>query len=158
MGRRWHLFFAWWLVFNSLTYITFAVASRHLTRDLVPSHAELRNLGQTVRHHFHLRHLRADADKGYNSLQKLSYLAVVFLLGPLIVLSGLAMSPSLDATFPWLPEIFAGRQSARSIHFLVAFGFVAFTVVHVFMVLLVGPWRHLWAMMTGYLPQRRAPP
>jgi thiosulfate reductase cytochrome b subunit len=158
MGRRWHLFFAWLLVVNALAYIGYSIASRHLTRDLTPNGGELRTLGRTVRRHFRLRHLRADSDQGYNPLQKLSYLAVVFLLGPFIVLTGLAMSPSLDASFHFLPEMFTGRQSARSIHFLLAFGFVLFTLVHVFMVLLVGPWRHVRAMITGYLPPRRESP
>jgi len=156
MGRRWHLFFAWLLVINALVYIGYSARSRHLIRDLVPRRAQLRAFGTTLRHHFSLRRLREESERGYNVLQQLSYLAVVFVLGPLIVLTGLAMSPWLNAAVP-LPDLFAGRQSARSLHFLVAFAFVLFTVVHVAMVALVGPVRHLRAMITGWLPPRRAP-
>jgi thiosulfate reductase cytochrome b subunit len=151
MGRRWHFFFAWLLVLNATVYLGYGIASRHFAEHLMPRGSELRTLGRTVRHHFSLRHLRDDAERGYNALQKLSYLVVIFLLGPLIVLTGLTLSPWIDAAVP-LPELFAGRQTARSIHFLAAFGFVLFTLVHVFMVVLVGPVRHIGAMITGRLP------
>lgn len=156
MGRRWHFFFAWLLVLNALTYIAYGFWGSHFARSISVRGEELRTLGTTIRHHFSLRHLRADAERGYNPLQKLSYIAVIFLLGPLIVLTGLAMSPWIDAAVP-LPDLFAGRQSARSIHFLLAAGFVLFTLVHVAMVMLVSPVRHLHAMITGWLPPKKTP-
>lgn len=151
MGRRWHFFFAWLFVLNGLLYVGYALASRHLSRDLAPSGAELKGIGRSVRHHLSLRRLRAESARGYNVLQKLSYLSVVFVLAPLVVLTGLSMSPWLNSAFPWLPELFGGRQSARSVHFLIAFAFVAFVLIHVAMVVLVGPVNHLRAMITGRL-------
>src|SRR6202012_1773271 len=87
--------------------------------------------------------------KHYNALQKLTYVIVAFVLGPLIVLTGLTMSPTMDAAFPFLLWIFDGRQSARTIHFIVAFSFVAFFIVHIVMVILSGTWNNLRSMITG---------
>jgi thiosulfate reductase cytochrome b subunit len=157
MGRRWHLFFAWLLVANCVAFIVWAAISRHLSRILLPGRTALRNLGPTLVHHFHLRLLRQDSDRGYNALQQLSYLGVIFVLAPMILITGLAMSPRVDAALHWLPELFGGRQSARSIHFLVASTFVIFTVVHVFMVVLVGPVRYTRSMITGWLMPPKGP-
>lgn len=87
--------------------------------------------------------------KRYNVLQQLSYLFIVFALGPLVILTGFTMSPWLDSVFPWLLDVFGGRQSARTIHFVCAFVFVAFVLLHVLMVLLAGPWNHVRSMVTG---------
>jgi thiosulfate reductase cytochrome b subunit len=156
MGRRWHLFFAWLLVLNGLVYVTYSLLSRHLTRDLLPSLPELKGLGRSLREHLSPRRLRAQSTRGYNPLQKLAYLMVVFVLGPLVLLSGLTMSPWLDSVFPVLLDLFGGRQSARSIHFIAAFAFVGFLLVHLAMVLLVGPVNHVRAMLTGRLKIRRS--
>jgi len=83
-------------------------------------------------------------------LQKLTYLAVLCLLCPLIVLAGLAMSPQLDAGYPWLLWLFDGRQSARTIHFVCAFSLLAFVVVHLLMVLVSGVWNNIRSMITGW--------
>ena len=85
----------------------------------------------------------------YNVLQKLSYLVVAFGMGPLMVATGLTMSPLIDAAYPQLLDIFGGRQSARTIHFATAFAFVAFVLIHVLMVLLSGPWNEMRSMITG---------
>jgi thiosulfate reductase cytochrome b subunit len=100
------------------------------------------------------RHARLDFPKGeaarrYNVLQKIAYLLVLFVLIPLMILTGLTMSPSMDATWPWLLDLFGGRQSARSIHFIVAFLLVLFILVHVAMVLLSGPVNNVRSMITG---------
>lgn len=150
MGRRWHFFFAWLFVINGGLYLLYTLASRQRRRRFFPSGSELHHLGSTLREHLHWRQLRAQALEGYNALQKLSYVGVVLVLGPLVVLTGLAMSPWLNTVVP-LPELFGGRQSARTIHFLIAFAFVLFFLVHVAMVLLVGPVNHVRAMITGRL-------
>ena len=157
MGRRWHFFFAWLLVANGLFYLTYQLASRQATRSLLPSLGELKDLGRSIREHLGIRRLRQQAARGYNPLQKLSYFVVVLGLGPLVLLTGLAMSPWLDSTFPWLLDLFGGRQSARSIHFLAAFAFVAFVLVHLAMVVLVGPINHVRAMITGRLSIKELP-
>ncbi|WP_414475477.1 cytochrome b/b6 domain-containing protein [Microvirga sp. M2] len=148
-GRRWHFFFAWLLVLNGTAYLLYSLASGHLRRDLLPSRLQLGTIGHTVREHLLLRFPRGDEARHYNVLQKLTYLAVALVLLPLMVLTGLTMSPGMDAAFPELLTLFGGRQSARTIHFLVASGLVLFVVVHVAMVLLSGAWNNLRSMITG---------
>ena len=83
-------------------------------------------------------------------LQKLTYFGVIFVALPLIVLAGWTMSPGLDAAFPFLTALLGGRQTARTIHFIVAFALVAFLVVHVAMVLLTGVFNNMRSMITGW--------
>jgi thiosulfate reductase cytochrome b subunit len=149
MGRRWHFFFAWIFVINGLVYGVASIVGRHLKRDLVPTRRELRHIPQSIGEHLRLRFPKGEAAKRYNVIQKLTYLIVAFLLGPVMVLAGLAMSPRLDASYPILLDIFGGRQSARTIHFLIAFAFLAFVVVHLVMVLISGVWNNLRSMITG---------
>jgi thiosulfate reductase cytochrome b subunit len=149
LSRRWHFFFAWIFVLNGLAYALHALSSGHLRRDLVPTWRQLRHIGRSLRDHARLRFPKGEEARHYNVLQKLSYLAVVFGLGPLMLASGLAMSPWLDAAYPQLLDVFGGRQSARTIHFLGALALVAFAVLHILMVLLSGPWNNMRAMITG---------
>lgn len=151
LGRRWHFFFAWLFAANLLIYLSAAIVSGHLRRDLLPGLQELtpRALGRDIADHFRLRFPRGGKARHYNPLQKAAYLAVVLGLLPLMVLTGLAMSPGMDAALPWLPEIFGGRQSARSIHFISAGLIAAFVFVHLLMVLLAGPRNMLRSMITG---------
>jgi thiosulfate reductase cytochrome b subunit len=157
MGRLWHFAFAWLFVANGILYAAYTFGSRHLTRDLVPSAADLRDVPREVVTHARLRFPKGDAARRYNALQKLAYLGVVFVLGPLAVLTGLTMSPAINAAFPELLWLFGGRQSARTIHFLCAFGFVLFFVVHIAMVVLSGTWNNLRAMITGWFFVEKAP-
>jgi thiosulfate reductase cytochrome b subunit len=149
MGRRWHFFFAWIFVVNGLLFGLYALLSRHLARDLFPSLKDLRGIGGAVRDHLLFRHAGGDAASRYNVLQKLAYTGVVFGLGPLILLTGLTMSPGLDAAFPGLLTVFGGRQSARTIHFIICFMFVGFVAVHLFMVAATGLWNNLRSMVAG---------
>ena len=148
-GRLWHFFFAWVLVINGALYLLASLASRHLARDLVPSRAQLRHIGQAIREHLRLRFPEGEEARRYNVLQQLSYLAVIFILVPLIVLTGLCMSPQLNADFPWLPAMFGGRQSARTLHFIAASGLTLFVLVHVAMVILSGFWNNMRSMIIG---------
>lgn len=150
MGRRWHFFFAWLFVVNGVLAALLGLIGGHFRRDLVPSRNELPQIGRSIRAHMRLRFPQGDEAKRYNVLQKLAYVAVVCVLCPLIVAAGLAMSPRIDASFHWLPELFGGRQSARTIHFICAFSLLAFTMVHVAMVLLSGVWNNLRSMITGW--------
>lgn len=149
MARQWHLFFAWLLVINGLCYVAYSIVSRHLTRDLAPNGTELRSIGQSIIDHLHFRHPAGEASKRYNVLQKLAYLVVIFVLLPLIILMGLAMSPGFDSLWPGWVDLFGGRQSARTIHFIVAWLLVAFVLIHVFEVLITGVWNNLRSMITG---------
>jgi thiosulfate reductase cytochrome b subunit len=145
-GRRWHFFFAWLFVINGIVYVVASLLSRHVWRDLVPGRDQLRHTGATI-----LDHLRFRFDHGrdYNVLQKLSYLAMIFVVLPLTILAGLAMSPGMDAAFPWIVDALGGRQSARTIHFIAATAIVLFVIVHVVMVLVSGVFNNLRSMITG---------
>lgn len=150
MGRQWHLFFAWLFVINGVLFAAYALVSRHLTRDLVPTGRDLRTIGTSLKDHIRLRHPSGEEAKRYNVLQKLAYLIVLFGLAPLIILTGLTMSPTIDTAFPWLLTIFGGRQSARTIHFIACFSFVGFIVIHVSQVILTGFLNNLRSMVTGW--------
>ena len=149
MARQWHLFFAWVFVINGLAYVLYSALSRHLARDLTPTPRDWRSFGQSIADHLRFRHPEGDAAKHYNILQKLAYLSVIFVLLPLIILMGWAMSPWLDTVIPGWVDLFGGRQSARTIHFIVAWLLVAFVLVHVFEVIISGLWNNLRSMITG---------
>ncbi|HTQ14611.1 MAG TPA: cytochrome b/b6 domain-containing protein [Rhizomicrobium sp.] len=148
MGRLWHFFFAWFFVLNGAIFALYAWRSRHLQNELLPRKADIRHLPQEIADHARLRFPRGDAAKHYNALQKLTYFLVIFGLGPLIVLTGLTMSPTVDSVFP-LATLFGGRQTARTIHFICAFSFLGFFVVHMIMVVLSGTWNNVRSMITG---------
>lgn len=155
VGRRWHLFFAWIFVINGLAYVIHAILSRHLVHDLMPTKADWHSIGKSLKDHLLLRHSKGEAAKHYNVLQKLTYLIVIFGLLPLAILMGWAMSPWLNSIIPGWVDWFGGRQSARTIHFIVALALVAFVVIHVFQVIITGLWNNLRAMITG---RYRIPP
>jgi len=149
-SRLWHFFFAWLFVLNGIFYIAYSLLSGHLRYDLLPDRRELRGIGTSIIDHLRFRHPQGDAARRYNVLQKLAYLVVIFILLPLIVLMGMAMSPMLDSLMTGWVDLFGGRQSARSIHFIVAFLLLAFVLIHVFEVIVSGLWNHLRSMITGY--------
>lgn len=150
MGRQWHLFFAWVFVINGLIFATYSVVSRHFKNDLLPTGQNLKQIPQAVKDHLVLHHPKGEEAKRYNVLQKLAYLSVIFGLAPLIVLTGLTMSPTIDTAFPWLLSIFGGRQAARTIHFISCFSFVGFIVIHVSEVMLTGFFNNVRSMITGW--------
>src|SRR4029434_3714284 len=149
MARAWHFFFAWVLLINGLVYVAYSTASRHLARDLAPERHDWRSRARSIRDHLRFRHPTGEAAKRYNVLQKLAYLVVIFFLLPLIVLIGFAVSPWLRAVFAGWVDIVGGRQSARSIHFIVAWLLLAFVFIHVFQVIITGLWNNLRSMITG---------
>ena len=159
-GRRWHFFFAWLFLINGILYLGFSMLSGHFRRNLTPTSQELspRHLGREIIDHARLRFPKGEEAKHYNALQKLTYLAVIVVLLPLMVLTGLTMSPGVDAALPALVDIFGGRQSARTIHFITASALVLFVVVHVAMVVLSGTWNNIRSMVTGrYAIQEEGP-
>ncbi len=159
-ARRWHFLFAWVLVLGGTAYFVTSLINRHFQRDIAPSREELRptHLWRDIKDHARLRLPTGEAAAHYNPLQKLAYIGVIFFLIPMMILTGLAMGPGFDATFPQLLVLFGGRQSARSIHFLCAFALLAFIIVHLVMVVLAGPIREIGSMITGWFklpPPRR---
>jgi len=138
-------------VANLLAYFVAGIASGHLRRDLLPSGQQLRprSLLKDALDHLRLKFPHGEKARHYNPLQKLTYLGVIGVLLPLMILTGLTMSPGMDAILPWLVDLFGGRQSARTIHFIAASLITLFVFVHVAMVLLAGPVNELRAMITG---------
>ncbi len=160
MSRRWHLAFALIFAFLLLAYMLWSLFNRHIGRDLAFRKGELKpaHIWREVGDHARLRFPTGAAALRYNMLQKTSYVAVIFILLPLMIFTGLTMSPGMDAAWPWLVDLFGGRQSARSIHFIVAWLLVVFVLVHIAMVLLSGPINGMRAMVTGWyrVPRARA--
>ena len=149
MARAWHFFFAWLLVINGAAYVLYSIVSRHLARDLAPTGNDWRSIGRSIVDHLRFRHPTGEQAKRYNVLQKLAYLTVIFVLVPLIILMGLAMSPWMDSALPGWIDLFGGRQSARTIHFVAAWLLVLFVLVHLFEVIITGLWNNLRSMLTG---------
>ncbi|MGH7038708.1 MAG: cytochrome b/b6 domain-containing protein [Stellaceae bacterium] len=150
MGRLWHFFFAWIFVINGALYLLYGLIGGYIRRGLVPSLAALRRIGRTAFDHLRLRFPEGEEAKRYNVLQQITYLVVIFVLVPVLILAGLAMSPRLDAGFPWLPAVFGGRQSARTVHFICAFSLLGFVVIHLIMGAVSGVWNNLRSMVTGW--------
>jgi len=148
-GRSLHFQSAWLAVLSGLLYIVSGVASRHFRDQLLPLQRELslNALRSCVRDHLRIKGLATN--DSYNMLQKLAYLGVVFVVFPVTILSGFAMSPSITSVFPWTVEVFGGHQTARTIHFLLADLLVLFLVVHVTMVVLSGFTARVMAMIVG---------
>ncbi|MDB5446886.1 MAG: hypothetical protein JWQ97_2203 [Phenylobacterium sp.] len=150
-GRRWHFFFAWVFVINGIIYLVSGLIGGHFRRDLLPTWAQLGPLHvwHEIVTHAQLKFPKGEAARTYNVLQKVSYLAVALVLLPLMVATGLTMSPDIDAAAPWLLDVFGGRQSARSIHFICASVVVLFVIVHLVMVVASGLWNNIRSMITG---------
>jgi thiosulfate reductase cytochrome b subunit len=149
-GRRWHFFFAWLFVFNGGVYLAQGTLTGRLARELVPTRDQLAHIGPALVDHLRLRFARGEEARHYSVLQKLAYLPVVFGLMPLMLLTGLCMSPAIDARFQILTVLMGGRQSARTLHFLSASGILLFVVVHLAMVVAAGPINELRSMITGW--------
>ena len=160
LSRHWHLTAAPLFAFALLGYMLWSLSSGHVGRDLAFRRGELRprHVWQDIRDHARLRFPTGAAALRYNVLQKASYIGIIFIVLPVIILTGLTMSPGMNAAWPWLLDLFGGRQSARSIHFIAAFALVAFFLVHILMVVLAGPVNELRSMITGRyrVPQDRS--
>jgi thiosulfate reductase cytochrome b subunit len=150
MARLWHFFFAWIFFVNGIAYVAWSLFSGHLRRDLVPTGSEVRGIGRSLRDHLLLRHPHGEAARRYNVLQNIAYLSIVFVVLPLIVLGGWAMSPMMDAFSPGWVDWLGGRQAARTLHFVAAVLLVAFVLVHLFEVVVTGLVNNLRSMITGY--------
>ena len=146
-GRVVHFFFAWILVGTLLMWLVNALSTGHLWRDIILKPRDLRGLPRDIWDHMRLRFAHG---RTYTPLQKLAYFGVFVIAFPLIILTGLTMSPGMDAAFPWLLDLFGGRQTARTIHFFAMLAFVLFVIVHIVMVVLAGPFNELRSMITGY--------
>lgn len=149
-ARHWHFLFAWIFVANGLAYLAWGLVSRRFGRRLWPTRADLRDLPASVAEHARLRFPRDDRARAYNVLQKLTYLAMVLIVLPLMLITGLSMSPGFNAIGGGLLELLGGRQSARTLHFISASLIVGFILVHVGLVIWTGLANNMRAMITGW--------
>jgi thiosulfate reductase cytochrome b subunit len=152
VARSWHFAFAWILSIALTLFLLTSLFNRHISRDLHIRREEWSpaHIWTDVKDHARLRFPTGAAALRYNILQKFSYIGVIFILIPLMIFTGLAMSPAMDAAWPWLIDIFGGRQSARSLHFICAFLLLSFFAVHMLMVLLAGPFNEVRSIITGW--------
>jgi thiosulfate reductase cytochrome b subunit len=150
-GRNYHFTFSWIFAVNGVAYLFWAAWRGHLRARLLPSRRELapRHILADFREHLRFRALQGTAALSYNTLQKLAYLVVIFVVGPLIVLTGLGQSPAITAAAPWLLDLFGGRQSIRSVHMICTMLLVSFLLVHVFQVFVAGFVNEMRSMTTG---------
>ncbi len=145
-GRLIHFFFAWILVGTLVVWLIASAQNGHL-RQLIPGLADLRALPRDIAEHARLRFHHSGE---YSVLQKLAYASVLFFALPLMIVTGLSMSPAFNAGAPWLLDLFQGRQTARTIHFLTMVALVGFFVVHMAMILLAGPLNEMRSILTGW--------
>ncbi len=150
-GRSLHFLAAWLFVINGVIYLLSGLLGRHFRRHLLPRRDELArpSLITEVRNHLTLRIPRGGAGPRYSLLQKAAYLVVILVITPVMILSGLTMSPAVTAAYPELFTLFGGRQSARTVHFISSLGLVLFLAVHLLMVILSGFRRQLRAITVG---------
>jgi thiosulfate reductase cytochrome b subunit len=156
-SRALHFEAAWIAVLTGLLYVLYGLFTGHFRKDLVPSAADLSWRALLASFAKRLRFERpspAEASS-YNGLQRLTYLFVIFVLFPLVIWSGLAMSLGFASAFPWSVTLLGGRQSARTIHFFVSLALVLFLFVHLAMVWLAGFWSRTGAMITGRIGTRK---
>lgn len=146
-GRRWHFFFAWVFAVNGLIYLATGLIGRHLRRDVAPTRKDIATLHKDP--HLRLKFSKGPESARYHQMQKIAYSSMVFVVLPVIALTGMTMSPGLNAVFPFLLDIFGGRQSARTIHFICMLLIVGFFFIHVLMVILSGPVNQVRGMITG---------
>ena len=145
-GRVIHFFFAWGLVATLVVWAVASVPNGHV-RALVPTGHDIKGLPRDVANHLRLRFHHA---RDYNVLQKLAYAGVLFVALPLMIATGLTMSPGFNAAAPWLLDVFGGRQTARTIHFGVMLALVGFFVVHMLMIVAAGPLNEIRSIVTGW--------
>lgn len=149
-ARRYHFFFAWVFVINGLVYLAYGFLSGRFGRRLWPTGADLRGFWRSVGEHARLRFPKDEEARAYNVIQKLTYLAMVLVVLPLMLVTGLSMSPGFNAVGGLLLDLMGGRQSARTLHFISAGLIVAFIVVHVGLVIWTGLFNNMRAMITGW--------
>jgi thiosulfate reductase cytochrome b subunit len=153
-GRHFHFFFAWVFVLNGGLYVIYNLVNGHMRKFFLTPRDVAKIPAMAL---YYLRLRKESPQEGeYNPMQKMGYTGVLVLLTPLIILSGMAMSPQLNQAFHWLPALFGGRQSARTFHFILTFAFAGFVFGHVFMVLTTGVFNNMRSMISGWYREKIA--
>jgi thiosulfate reductase cytochrome b subunit len=154
-SRALHFQSAWGLVLAGIAYFLAGFFAGHFRKDLFPASGfSWRSLLNQIAEHSKFKRPSDAEASSYNLLQRLAYLGVVFILFPLIVWTGLALSPAFNSAFPFAVDLLGGRQSARTLHFFVTCALVLFLFVHVVMVWRAGFWSRVRAMITGRVTTR----
>ena len=149
VARDWHILMAWPFALGLLFMWIAMMVNRHFKRDIVTRRREWRPAAIWRDVVEHLK-LNFDHHEGkYNFLQKLAYGLVLGVFLPMMIFTGISISPGMEPTFGWLVDLLGGRQSARSRHFIFAFAIAGFFIVHVLLVILSGPIRQMQDMITG---------
>jgi thiosulfate reductase cytochrome b subunit len=150
-SRYLHFEAAWVLVLTGLLYGLYGFFTRHFWKNLSPAREDFswRSLSAEIVNHLRFKRPSAKEAWSYNTLQRLSYLFVIFVLFPLVIWTGLALSPAFDSAFPATVTSLGGRQSARTLHFFVSLTLTLFLLVHVVMIILAGFKSRMAAMITG---------
>jgi thiosulfate reductase cytochrome b subunit len=157
-SRALHFQSAWLLVLTGLLYVTSGILRGHFGKNLFPKRSDLsrQSFAKVIAHHLSFEAADGSEAWSYNVLQRLTYLFVIFVLFPLVIWTGLAMSPAFDSAIPATVTLLGGRQSARTIHFFVSLALVAFMLAHVLLVWLSGFKSRMRAMITGRAQERSA--
>jgi thiosulfate reductase cytochrome b subunit len=158
-SRYLHFQAAWLAVFTGLLYVIFSLFSGHLRKNLLPRGADLswRAFSSEIVSRLRFKRPSEDEAWSYNLLQRLTYLSVIFVLFPLVIWTGLAMSPAVASAFPSTVTLLGGQQSARTIHFFVSVFLFLFLVIHIMMICLAGLTNRMRAMITGRAGTKERP-
>jgi len=150
-SRYLHFEAAWVLILTGVVYFISGLRTRHFRKNLFPAAGDRTwaAFRRVIAEHLRLAPASDANTHSYNVLQRSTYLTVVFILFPLVVLTGLAMSPSFNSAVPWVVNILGGRQSARTLHFLVSISLVLFLLIHISMIVLTGFVSRMREMITG---------
>lgn len=155
-SRALHFESAWALVIVGAIYMIAGFWTGHFRQSLIPERGTRNFRAHFSRLRDYFRRAPRDPHEfdSYNVLQRTTYLSVVFILFPMIIWTGLAMSTAFDSAFPFAVDALGGRQSARTLHFFISGALVIFLIVHVVMVAVSGFWRRMRAMTTGGVPSK----
>jgi len=150
-SRALHFQSAWVVVLTGLLYLISGLVTGHFRKDLLPAKADLswRCVSTVIANHLRFKRPGEAEAWSYNVVQRLTYLFVIFILFPLVIWTGLAMSPAFVSAFPATVTLLGGRQTARTLHFFISLALVLFLLVHVAMVALAGFGSRMRAMITG---------
>ena len=155
-SRYLHFQAAWLAVGTGLLYLLWGLFNGHFRRNLTPNRAALKGIRASIIEHLRFKRPGAEEAWSYNVLQRISYLLVIFVLFPLMIWTGLAMSFGFTSAFPLAVRLLGGQQSARSLHFIVTILLVLFLVVHVVMIVVAGFRARMRAMISGKMITGRA--
>jgi thiosulfate reductase cytochrome b subunit len=150
-GRNYHVTFAWVFLINGFVYVAWNLHTSHFRKRMLPARAELTmaHVWTDLREHLRWRSRRHTSSSSYGALQKMSYLLLIFVFVPFMILTGVAQSPGFTAAIPVLLDMFGGRQSARTLHTVGTVVLVLFVVVHLFEIVAAGFFARVRSMVTG---------